>query len=483
MKSLFLHITLLLMATGLFAQNVTIKGNASDYVGEELIFYKFKDQITYSEEVVAKCVVQENGDFSCSATINETMPLFLPFETFKGYLYVEPDSTYEIALPSGIEKNENDKRNPFFKPVDIDLGIINTNNKELNFLIRSLDASYNLYISRHYHDLMKSGHRQEVDTVIMKFNSFFSGISNQYFNDYKDYKLGTLKQMAYRLNGQYTAKEFLLNKPVLYNNDSYMSLFNETFENYLSNYSKTSDGIDILNIVNYYKSFRRLKKTLQKDISLSNDTLKELVILKGLHDGYYADEFRKKSVLQLLDSVYYQTTIPQHKEIARNIIEKTTLLKEGTDAPKFQLMDRDSQMVTLDDFQGKYTYLTFGTTWSYASRLDFELLNRFHEKYGDAVQFVTIIADDEFSRMTDFLSQNSYNWTFLHYGAQKDILKDYNVRIYPTYYLITPDGRLSMSPANSPSEDIESTFKLISRPKVKIEHNKGLEDLFNRPKK
>ncbi|MDP4226874.1 MAG: hypothetical protein Q8910_10895, partial [Bacteroidota bacterium] len=51
-----------------------------------------------------------------------------------------------------------------------------------------------------------------------------------------------------------------------------------------------------------------------------------------------------------------------------------------------------------------------------------------------------------------------YTWTFLYCGNQTSLLKEYNIRAFPTCYLINPDGKLSISPAPLPSENIELTI-------------------------
>jgi hypothetical protein len=56
---------------------------------------------------------------------------------------------------------------------------------------------------------------------------------------------------------------------------------------------------------------------------------------------------------------------------------------------------------------------------------------------------------------------NSYPWTFLHFSNQPDLLDDYDIRGYPSYFLIGPEGRLILSPAPSPVENFESTFLRI----------------------
>jgi hypothetical protein len=58
--------------------------------------------------------------------------------------------------------------------------------------------------------------------------------------------------------------------------------------------------------------------------------------------------------------------------------------------------------------------------------------------------------------LRQFLAKNKYDWKFLLYDRQPGVLKDYDIRAYPTYFLIGPDGKLILSPAPSPSENFES---------------------------
>jgi len=53
------------------------------------------------------------------------------------------------------------------------------------------------------------------------------------------------------------------------------------------------------------------------------------------------------------------------------------------------------------------------------------------------------------------MESNNYSWTFLHYSHSPEILDDYDIKGYPTYFLIDKDGKLLASPAISPAEGFE----------------------------
>jgi hypothetical protein len=53
----------------------------------------------------------------------------------------------------------------------------------------------------------------------------------------------------------------------------------------------------------------------------------------------------------------------------------------------------------------------------------------------------------------------------LHYGNQSSIIREYDIRAFPTYYLIDRNGKLAISPAPSPAEEFEARFFKLLREK------------------
>ncbi|MEA1897441.1 MAG: hypothetical protein U9N53_07230, partial [Bacteroidota bacterium] len=69
---------------------------------------------------------------------------------------------------------------------------------------------------------------------------------------------------------------------------------------------------------------------------------------------------------------------------------------------------------------------------------------------------------------TSGLQTKNYPWHFLFYGKQEKLLIDYNVKVFPTYVLIDPKGKLINSFAPSPIEGFEAWFVgILKRDKLK----------------
>ena len=80
---------------------------------------------------------------------------------------------------------------------------------------------------------------------------------------------------------------------------------------------------------------------------------------------------------------------------------------------------------------------------------------------GQKLSIVTILVDDSFGMMKDLVRNNNYPWTFLHFSNQPDVLGNFNIMSYPAYFLIGPEGEMLLSPAPSPLENFENTFRRI----------------------
>ncbi len=461
LRVVFLFSVFLVQPFLTFSQ-VTLKGNAPTHKGDELVFYKYSDLITQAEEKLESCTVKENGDFQCKLNIDETTFVFSYLGIYRIYLFAEPGKTYEIVLPEKEEKTEPQRLNPFFRQVEVHVGIKGIKKDDLNYLINAFDLAFNEHFDTIVNDAYAGKESVSLDSLTQNLEQMFSPYNHQFFNSYRMYRYGLLSQLSLMQKSRSISDNYFLNKPIQYNNPSYMELFNLLYDKYFLFFARSETGNAVFSNISEQKSYTRLKKTLANDAVLTNDSLMELVILKGLHDGFFDDKFSRSALLAVLDSLYKQTKIAEHLIIAENIRSKVTRLLPGFVPSPFELYSSEGKLTSLDDFKGKYVYLNFCTTSSYTCLQEFSLLEKLYEKHKKLLEIVTICVDREESEMKNLLDQTNYSWTFLYYGNKPDIIKDFDIRAYPTYFLIGPDKKLVMSPAPSPKENFEiQLFKLL----------------------
>lgn len=452
----------LLLTNSILGQKITIDCIATDYAGEEIIAYKFSNLITYQEEELAKISVSDSGSFSFSFIADEVSFIFFYLGVYKAYMFVEPGKQYQIILPERKDKSKAQLLNPFFEEENMHIGVLNSDSTELNYQIAVFDTRYNNKLLEVMKASKYSYPKALIDSTIQELNEQFSYSTHTYFKDYKSYRITFFNLLSNQLKVKKVTSLQFVNKPFLYNNMGFMELFNNVFKNYFNYHSRTAEGKKLpREIAN--KSLSGVKDALGQNDLLKNDTIKELVILKSLYDEFYSDNFSRSAMLAILDSLYFTSTIPEHQLIAQDIRGEVTHLLRGFFPPDFQLKDKDGKIISLKDYRGKYVYLNFAHTQSYTCLQDFEILKELHERYKNDLEIISVCIDEDEKDLWYFLNVNQYNWTFLYYGNDPKILQEFDLRAYPTYFLVDRTGRLMISPANSPTENFEFIIQGILR--------------------
>jgi hypothetical protein len=438
------------------AGNINIAGKAPGYAGEEIIFSRYTDLISFSEEEVFRAMVDENENFSASFIGGEEpQKIFSHAGRYFIYLYVESGMEYQVILPPRSERARHEKLNPYFEGIPTHIAVLNHDGPELNLLIRKFDDIYDPLIQVSLVGMSARESMDFVDSVSAVMDYHFDGLHHPWFEDYRKYRMAHLERMTRIRAARGLSDTYFRDSPVLYGNIAYMELFNQVYERYFLFFSRTVRGSRIFDDINNKRSLSSLMNTLQTDTVLGKDRLLEMVVLKGIHDAFYGSDFSRSGLLAVLDSLSAATRYPEHVSTARNIRDKLTRLMPGFDPPGFHLTGRDGIKKGLDDFRGYYVYLNFCMAASYSCLSEFEILNRLHADHRDYLKIVTVFIDEDPRSMMNFLLKNNYDWDFLHYGDQPSILRDYDVRMFPTYYLIDRNGKMLMAPAPSPAEDFE----------------------------
>ncbi len=475
-KSLMIHhlygtkmLTILstfIITFNLYAGETELYGRAPEWSGTLISFYRYKELITYSEDLLAETFIDDDGTFKLEIEVYETTYIFTHLGVYNAYLYAEPGKSYELVLPPFLEKTPADHLNPYFEEIHIQMGIANIDESDINIQIRMFDDAYQPYYNKHVLNTVKEKDFSRLDEDIKLIDARFKKNTNDYFIQYRHYKYAYLRYLSLQHKVTTIAKMLFAGKPVLYHNLAYMELFNQVFKNYFFYHGRTEEGKKIYHDINSEQNYNELLMTLRENTLFVHDSLLELVILKCLHDEFYSDRFSRSSILVLLDSLILITNIKEYQLIGNTIRDKITRLLSGHSPPQFELYDLDSNLVNTEQLKGKYTYLNFCSCSSYSCLKEFEALQGIYERHKDKLEIVTIAVDTYDESLHSFLESKNYRWMFLYYGRQPGILEDYDIRAFPTYFLIGPDGKLIQSPAPAPGENFESKL-------FEIMHSRG----------
>jgi len=456
----FLITFLLISSTFLtYSQQVKIYGTNKSYAGDELVFYKYEDRLSFKTKELSTAKVDTSGYFEFFIEINETQQAYVFLYVYKGYIYLEPNKEYEIMLPKKKQKTNKELLNPFFNEQSFTLRILNSEENELNTAIKVFDYFYNLATIKILDNKYKSQYKILVDSNITYLDTIFSELENEYFTNHKKYRYANLRYTTYFRKNNLFIEKYFMQQPVLYENTAYMSLFSEVFKNIFVYES------DVVNLDFIYDAIRRrdfnlLKSVMMRNEYFKNEAFTELVILKGLYELFYKNPSSELAVIKIFETMKTNASNEQNKLIASNLLEIITKLRINNPAPKFELPNKKDKLVELEKYRKDFVYLNFYNPDSYACQQEIILLQKLYDEKHDNLKIVTIFISEDIEEMKEFLKNNkAYKWDFLHCKMESQVLKDYEISVYPTYFLINPDGKLTLDSGLSPNDNFRELYK------------------------
>lgn len=449
----------------LFSQNVIIKGQAHrSHIGSEIILSDYADYVTYTKTKESFDTIDKNGYFQLKIQTDCTKPVNISIGNLVGKLYIQPNFVYGIYFPSA-DSTFNYQEGAESKAI---ISVFGKDSTELNALVIDFNNQYNSYFAKATERyLSPSKINSLLDSFLVYSKQRYKHINEPYFKNYLEYTFANLYANTSRSKA-FLQKQFIDKKPILYSNYEYMDFFNTHYKGYLKSLASTKVGGSIYTSINELADYTNLWQQVSTDKSFTNDTLKELVILKGLIDCYFSPDFDKTQVQSVIEQLHSNTPYPENKKIAFNLLQSIYQLQVGSTAPNFIALNKKNETKQLADFKtGKYIYLNFFSTKSDNSLKEMQKLIDVKKKFNDKVTFISICLDDS-STYHHYLKTNpKQDWHVLNQHSNSNAKQLYNVKTLSGYFFINPKGEFALSPALSPSEGIEYKFYALFRNKKK----------------
>lgn len=447
------------------AQKVTIKGDAKDYVNSEINLWLNNDQISGLQKLITYDTVDANGFFSLEFNSKAIQYVTLKIGKNIASMYVQPNAVYDVIISppdSSTYQNRNMEH-------DVKIAIKQTSKTEINALTMDYDKRFDDFLSVEYKSFVSRTPLPKIDSFRIAMHSFYSTVSNPYFNNYIDYSIAALEKNT-KMSEKKLFSTYIANKPILYDHPEYMNFFNSFYKQKLQTMAGTKKGSDLFFIVNDRGSFVAAANVLRRDVFVPNDTLAELVLLKGLYETYYDGTFKKDGIKAILQQMTTESKVDEHKRIAANILNSFSKLQKGTMAPGFELPDKTGLTHSLDELRvKKYVYLMFFDRDCSACMEQMKVIASLKKTYGERIEFVSVSTDKTNTELKNFQLKNpKYDWLFVYDNTSGQLKKQYEIISLPAYFLISPEGKFIQVPAESPEGDIEQVFYDLTKVRSKL---------------
>ena len=463
-------------------RNILIKGTSENAAGKKIELIRLADQISKLEQIVDSSTISDDGCFNLHAFATYPTMVTLQVENYSQSFYVEPGKDYDIHIPT-FDWTLDEKQNVFLDPVALPVVFKSIPPTDINIQIDSLDRVINRFISDNYfyfdNKFKPSVHY--FDSLENIVNAIYADGENDFVERYKTYQLATIKFNMGLESRKKLINKYIKNKPILYYDENYMSLFNDLYANSISKGTKDISVYRLAHWV-YNLDLDTYIDSIGIDPLLRNEQIRELAALQALKESYYNFRYYDaEMVIKMIEKISERTKFLEHKTIAINILSSIQQREVGTKAKTYTLPDVNKEMVSLGNTKGKWVYMSFVRVGEAASQGEIETIAHLKDtviSMNDSVIFITIDCDREFQKMFHFLKNNKrgnrYNWTWLHFDSNYDMLDYYGVNVFPWFVLINPKGELQYDVTPAPS-----TGFLLNAPWInKTKQNNRESELF-----
>jgi thiol-disulfide isomerase/thioredoxin len=147
-------------------------------------------------------------------------------------------------------------------------------------------------------------------------------------------------------------------------------------------------------------------------------------------------------------------------EMAKPMLFELQRLKIGMKAPEVECATLDGKKAKLSDYLGKVVVIDIWATWCGPCRAmiphERELVERLK---GKPFTFISISGDDDVETLKKFLEKEPMPWVHWHAGGSRSagprtgILTDWNIRYFPTIYVIDAKGVIRHKGVRGPAMD------------------------------
>jgi len=457
----------LMTSVGLAAQTSVICGKAVDYCTKEITIYTIPDPVLHQKLELATTKISTDGTFSLTLPVSQTIEIYTDLEKYCGTMVVEPGKTYQVTLPPFSLRTTNEARSPYFKPALYWLGLTGSDNSDLNFAIRSFVTEFNLETVKNTIPIYQNKSKEVVNEIITRLELKYSANQNEYFKTLKMYYFAGLEYSVNQRNPDQIIRKYFAVQPLQLIHPVYQRTFETIFTDFLHKQSQDIQYQKIVSITNAGNFIELVtffeNKGYKKDFA-------ELVVLKGLYDGYYTGGFSKSGVIMAIEMAQSRTTSTILQSVARQIKSKLKLMAVGGKAPDMNLLNMKNEMVNLNSYKGKFIYLSFINSRSSDCRVELDSLVSLEKRLKQVLTIVSVALDDDFENAVKLWNVRGYGWELLNGSKQKQLINNYNATITPAFYLIDPNGTIQLSQALAPSQGFEPLFIKIFRD-YRFRHN------------
>ncbi len=432
----------------MFSQNVDVVGTATGRDDKLVRVIVYSDQFSLLENTIAESRTNISGEFTLNFNVNQTTFAYLAIGLEKGEFYLTSGAKYNFSIPldTTLGKGSIFDKLPLNFSVEADDGGVQKG-------IGDFNVKYNEFIYNNVNSIYKYRDKSVVVQFVDDMSKEYI-VDSSYVSNYVKYSLASLLWLSKKENNEQILDNYIVNKPVLYNNIQYTEFFKDFFSSYFDTEKLFSYSELILAINNNDANI--FTKLISRNEQFAHDgRVSEIVEMLLLSRNYHNRDIEKNQVISKLRKILSTSKYAENRTIAKDFILTLTAMQSGSKAPNLTLYNSDDDTISLEKYKGKFILLDFVKENCKICNFQMKRLNELKNINNDKFEIITIVAGDNINSITNYIKQNRFTWPVFKTGNRVLGLEKYNVITYPSYVFINPDGTIAYANLPMPEENMQ----------------------------
>jgi len=314
----FIAFSVLSHSLKVFSEPITIKGFAAEAGGMKAELLYIGDFISNNLAPLGETEIGQDGFFKFTPELKKTTFAYLIIGIQRADLLLEPGQSYDLRITGLLSEELRSADIPPFQVPPLQIEIFEPWRYELNGLVRSFWGFHENFMAEHATSFIGQRNPSIAQQYATELYNQFPGIDNAWFNDMLNYKIAGIEMMLRTKGREALAREYILNREILYDHMFYMDFFKQFWHKYL-NTSRLYERRQLIAALNSNDAYSSFMELMAKDPLLENKPLRELVLLAGVKDLMGVPGTEPQAITRLLEQIKNSSEITEHQIIAENL--------------------------------------------------------------------------------------------------------------------------------------------------------------------
>lgn len=480
-KQFILTLSLLCVGILSFSQTV-IKGQSQSFDGKLIYIASIADQLSQGRETLASEFIADSL-FKFELDIENVQEVELRCGSWLSRMFLEPGETYHISFElddtqpqrltdnlakidftekpnSSLNADLSDymlKMNEFLQEVSLAMTF---NSGSDSYKEQNREKLVGLNLLKSERDSIKTNERVNIDGLLEKFTKENkpSKSSHPFLKDYMTYTNASFDLLIFEKTELF--EKYLLNSTHPFNNPGYAMFVKENYKYCLGELSDTDQRNEFLTRLASPKATSLVVDFFKVSDDLPEDVISRIVLFQikmaaetKLIPVKHAISFFERGV----------SSGDANGKACQTYLKSLKKMGAGVKISDFELLAPNHDRVSTASFEGEIVYYSFFSPESKSCLRECLTMERLHDKYGKKISFVSICTDTDYKVFEQYLLDHpNQDWTFLYGGQCTEMMKEFNVKSIPSFYLVDNRGYMMQDFTPSPSTGIDRVFDQIT---------------------